>query len=166
MIQSCLLEKVILFNFRVLHHEYSKESVMDSAHSLTRTAHLVTCLYCSQIESFVGVSFFRLLWFVWLCFITSEILHDFSIRSYLFNNINSQLDATIMILLIISISWTCFGRGFRQSSGALDCVYSLWYKAPKMLPAGSTVGEDERNHRQKRVELIEIINKIIIVASS
>ena len=23
-----------------------------------------------------------------------------------------------------------------SSSGALDCVYSLWYKAPMMLPAG------------------------------
>jgi len=27
-----------------------------------------------------------------------------------YNNINSQLDATIIILLIISISPTCFGR--------------------------------------------------------
>jgi len=27
-----------------------------------------------------------------------------------YNNINSQLDATIMILLTISISSTCFGR--------------------------------------------------------
>jgi len=48
-----------------------------------------------------------------------------------------------------------------------------------MLPAGSTVGtlydkvktqpcapEDGRNYRPKRVEVIEIINKIIIVASS
>jgi len=52
------------------------------------------------------------------------------------NNINSQLDATIIILLIISISWTCFGRKSRPSSGELDCVYSLWYKAPAMLPAG------------------------------
>ena len=29
-------------------------------------------------------------------------------------------------LLIIPISSTCFGRWFRPSSGALDCVYSLW----------------------------------------
>jgi hypothetical protein len=43
------------------------------------------------------------------------------------NYINSQLDATIIIVLIISISSTCFGRKFRPSSGALDCVYSLWY---------------------------------------
>ena len=52
-----------------------------------------------------------------------------------YNNINSELDATIIILLIILISVTCFRRRFRPSSGALDCVYSLWYKAPTMLPA-------------------------------
>jgi len=51
-------------------------------------------------------------------------------------NINSQLVATIIILLKISISSTCFGRYFRPSSGTLGCVYSLWYKAPMMLPAG------------------------------
>jgi len=54
--------------------------------------------------------------------------------------INSQLVAKIVILLTISISSTCFGQQFRPSSGALDCVYSLWYKAPTMLPAGNIVG--------------------------
>ena len=49
-----------------------------------------------------------------------------------YNSMNSQLDATIIILLIISVRSTCFG---------------LYY-------------------RPKHVELIEIINKIIIVASS
>jgi hypothetical protein len=44
-------------------------------------------------------------------------------------------------LLIIQISWTCFGRLFRSSSGTLDCVYSLWYNAPTMLPAGSLEAE-------------------------
>jgi len=53
-----------------------------------------------------------------------------------YNNTNSQPDATIIILLIISNSSTCFGRLFRPSSGVLDCVYSLWYNAPTMLPAG------------------------------
>ena len=57
-----------------------------------------------------------------------------------YNNVNNQLDVTITVLLIISISSTCFGRQFRPSSGALDCVYSLWYNAPTMLPAGSIVG--------------------------
>jgi len=38
--------------------------------------------------------------------------------------------------LTITISSTCFGRWFRPSSGALDCVYSLWYNAPAMLLAG------------------------------
>ena len=40
--------------------------------------------------------------------------------------------------LIIPISSTCFGQRFRQCSGALDCVYSLWYNAPTMLPAGNS----------------------------
>jgi hypothetical protein len=40
-------------------------------------------------------------------------------------------------LLIIPISSTCFGRYFSPTSGALDCVYSLWYNAPTMLPAGN-----------------------------
>jgi len=93
-------------------------------------------------------------------------------------NINSRLDSTMIILLTNSISSTCFGRSFRPSSGALDCVYSLWYNAPKKLPAGSIVGalyhklqtqssapENVRNYRPKHVELIEFVNKIIIVAS-
>ena len=89
-----------------------------------------------------------------------------------YNNINSPLDATMVILLKISISSTCFGRQFRPFSGALDCVYSLWYKAPTMLPAGivcalyHSLPEDGRNCPSKHVELIEIVNKIIIVASS
>ena len=53
-----------------------------------------------------------------------------------YNNTNSQLDSTMIILLIMSISSTCFGRQFRPSSGALDCVYSWCYNAPTMLPAG------------------------------
>jgi len=60
----------------------------------------------------------------------------------------------------------------------MDCVYSLMYNAPTMLPTGRIVGalyhklwtqssapEDGRNYRPKH-ELILIINKIIIVASS
>jgi hypothetical protein len=46
------------------------------------------------------------------------------------NNIDNQLDANNNGLLIIPISSTCFGRWFRPSSGALDCVHSLWYNAP------------------------------------
>jgi len=42
--------------------------------------------------------------------------------------------------LVISISSTCFGRQFRPSSGALDCVYSLWHNTPAMLPVGSNAG--------------------------
>jgi len=54
------------------------------------------------------------------------------VNTYFHNNTNNQLDATMIILLIISISATCFGRKYRR----------------------------------KHVELIEIVNKIIIVASN
>ena len=67
----------------------------------------------------------------------SKSLYRLSSRACREVNINSQLDATVIILLlIISINWTCFGRKFRPSSGALDCIYSLWYEAKTMLPAG------------------------------
>jgi len=55
------------------------------------------------------------------------------------NNINSQLDATIIILLIISISSTCFGRYFRPSSGVLDCVYNSVPRHPGHQQAASSV---------------------------
>jgi len=58
------------------------------------------------------------------------------------NNIDSQLDATVTFYLIIPISSTYFVRWFCPSSGALDCVYSLWYITPTMLPAGG------RQHRE------------------
>ena len=54
-----------------------------------------------------------------------------------YNSINSQLDTIIIILLILSISSTCFERWFRPSSGTLDCVYSLWYIALAILPTTS-----------------------------
>jgi len=52
---------------------------------------------------------------------------------------DSQLDATIIILLIISNGSTCFGRYFRPSSGALDCVYSLCLPHPGHHQASSSV---------------------------
>ena len=50
----------------------------------------------------------------------------------------------------------------------------MWYNAPTMLPVGSIVGalyhktqssapEDGRNYRPKQVELIEIINKPLLL---
>ena len=58
--------------------------------------------------------------------------------------------------------------------------YSLWFNAPTMLPAGgrsvtswvhyttscntqSNAPEDGRSHRPKHVELIEIINKLLLL---
>jgi len=64
------------------------------------------------------------------------------------------------------------------SSGALDCVYSLWYNAPTHQQVASSVLYTTsckhslvplrmgRKYRPKRVELIVIINKMTIVASS
>ena len=40
-------------------------------------------------------------------------------------------------IYLYRISSTCFGRCFRPSSGALDCIYSLWYSPPIMQPAAS-----------------------------
>ena len=33
---------------------------------------------------------------------------------------------TIISYLLFQVGFTCFGRCFRQSSGALDCIYSIW----------------------------------------
>ena len=79
-------------------------------------------------------------------------------------------------LLIIPTSSTCFGRWFRPSSRTIDCVHSLWFNAPTMLPASNIVGalyhqvwtqsnalDDGQNHRPKHVELIEIINKPLLL---
>ena len=89
-------------------------------------------------------------------------LTNFIIR-IMYNNINSRLDATIIILRITSISSTCFGRQFRPSSGALDCVYSLWYNAPTVMPVGTTVRCIIPHYRPKHVELIVIINKNLLL---
>jgi len=53
-----------------------------------------------------------------------------------YNNKISQIDTTVIILLTISISSTCFGPQFRPFSGAQDCVYRLFYNVLAMLPAG------------------------------
>jgi hypothetical protein len=93
-------------------------------------------------------------------------------------------------LLIIPISSTCFGRWYRPSTVAIDCVYSLWFNAPTLLPTGSLEAEelrfqatgrhhrsvryttsckqssapvDGRYHRPKHVELIGIINKPLLL---
>jgi hypothetical protein len=39
---------------------------------------------------------------------------------------SNQQDAAIQVNLLFLVSSTCFGRCFRQSSGALDCIYSIW----------------------------------------
>jgi len=39
---------------------------------------------------------------------------------------DNQQDATIQVSLLFLVSSTCFGRCFRPSSGALNCIYSIW----------------------------------------
>ena len=56
------------------------------------------------------------------------------------NNIDNQHRCNNNGLLIIPISSTCFGRWIRPSSGALDCVYSLWYNATTILPLAGSLG--------------------------
>jgi len=69
-----------------------------------------------------------------------------------------------------------FGRYFRQSSAALDCVYSLWYKAPTMLPCcinsacacqgeGSSIYFRELSYKSVAV-LITLLNLVSRVAVS
>ena len=70
-------------------------------------------------------------------------VHGPKMQFHICCNINSQLDATIKILLIISIGSTCFGWYLRSSSRAPDCIYSLWYNAPAVLPAGDKDGVDK-----------------------
>jgi len=39
---------------------------------------------------------------------------------------SNQQDATIQVNLLFLVSSTCFRWCFCPSSGALDCVYSIW----------------------------------------
>jgi len=43
-----------------------------------------------------------------------------------YNYESNQQDATIQVNLLFLVSSTCFGRCFRPSSGAFDCIYSIW----------------------------------------
>ena len=49
---------------------------------------------------------------------------------------DDQQDATFWFIYLFLISSTCFGRCFRPSSGAFDCIYSFWYCPLMLLPAG------------------------------
>jgi len=55
---------------------------------------------------------------------------------YLWSNYESnQQDATKLVNLLFLVSSTCLGSRFRPSSGALDCIYSIWQYSAKLLPA-------------------------------
>jgi len=48
------------------------------------------------------------------------------IRASWYDYENNKQDATIQVNLLFLVGCTCFGRCFRPSSGALDCIYSFW----------------------------------------
>ena len=58
------------------------------------------------------------------------------IRASWYNYESNQQDATIYVNLLFLVSSTCFGWCFRSSSGALNCIYSIWWYSPKLLTAG------------------------------
>ena len=58
-------------------------------------------------------------------------LKKISVEVYICNYESNQQDATVQVNLLFLVSSTCFGRCFRLSSGALDCIYSIWYYSPK-----------------------------------
>ena len=56
------------------------------------------------------------------------------------NNTNSRLDATITNCIDNYNQLNMFRAIISPILRSTDCVYSLWYNAPTMLPAGSIVG--------------------------
>jgi len=49
-----------------------------------------------------------------------------NVEGIVLNYESSQQDANIQVNLLFVVSSTCFGRCFRPSSGALNCIYSIW----------------------------------------
>jgi len=59
--------------------------------------------------------------------------------------IDNQQVATILIYLLL-IGFTCFGRCFRPSSGAYRCNYSCCYCPRMLLPAGVAYRVERQFH--------------------
>ena len=57
----------------------------------------------------------------------------------------NQQDATFHNLIISVRRCTCFRWGFRPSSGAQNCTYSVRYLSPILLPAASLTSQEIRN---------------------
>jgi hypothetical protein len=84
------------------------------------------------------------------------------------------------LIYFFFVSSACFGQCFRPSSGALDCIYSIWYYSRRLLPGGvldelrrslnssktqSSAPDDGQKHRPKHVELTKKNKLTDIVAS-
>ena len=76
---------------------------------------------------------------------------------------SNQQDATMQVNLLFLVSSTCFGRCFRPSSGALDCIYSIWQCSLKLLPAGVSnkhVSGDVFAHHQEHLTVFTVSGSV------
>ena len=75
--------------------------------------------------------------------------------------IDDQKDANFLYIYLYPISSTYFGGCFCPSSGALDCIYSIWYSPPTLLPAGAKfhLVHDTGRHQQ-RWTISEALNTV------
>ena len=84
--------------------------------------------------------------------------------------VNGQLNATIIILLIIQSAQHVLGDNFAhlQEHQTVFAAYGIKHRRCCLLVTSgkSSAPQDGRNYSPKHVELLEIINKIITVASS
>ena len=74
--------------------------------------------------------------------------------------IDNQQDATILIYLLL-ISSTCFGRCFRPSSTAYHCNYSFWYCPLMLLLAGVAYWVEFTSQQQHRWTTPEAVVTVI-----
>jgi len=74
-----------------------------------------------------------------------------------------QQDATIYSLFISENCCTCFGWYLHPSSGAHITVPTVTGIVETATTTYLQVAEDGRNYRPKYVELIEIINKLLLL---
>ena len=55
------------------------------------------------------------------------VIQSANVERWCYNYESNQQDATLQVNLLFLVSSTCFGRCFRPSPGALDCIYSFFF---------------------------------------
>jgi hypothetical protein len=53
--------------------------------------------------------------------------------------VTNKIHIRIQVNSFFLVSSTCFWRCFRPSSGAFDCIYSIWLYSPRLQPAATWV---------------------------